>query len=180
MTQSELGRLIHRLAVLVLLAGCGGGGVSVAPIRLLDPSEAAVVEWSDAAGERPSDGLTRVGVDARWASDGRVARVLMHGDEAHGTPKRRPRGHEQRLALLAPSGTTYRFPLRVPRDAVLEVGLGYVPPGEETESSILFEVFVEVGDGPRGEGYRALERAPGGSPRRRVARRAGVSRRLGR
>lgn len=135
------------LTAALLLTGCEGrSGFNEAPIRLLDPVSQGVVEWPELADERPTSGLTGAGVEPREAGESRVVRVLMHGDEAEGFPAKRPRGHEERLALLAPTPTTYRFPMRVPRGALLEVGLGYVPPPEEASSSIRFEVVVEAGD----------------------------------
>ncbi len=111
------------------------------PIRLV---ESKVSRTGDAAEEPPVKskpvriGNPRAGLD--------LARVTMldslGGDEAqHGFS-------DNRLALLAPTGTSYRFTVALPSVApYLEVGLGYLHDNSESSADVRFEVVVESSGG---------------------------------
>jgi arylsulfatase A-like enzyme len=132
--------------VLLGLVACAGRHPTIEARRLIDDLGRAEILWPASAGNTP-----RVGLEPSPLAPGKspvyVARVLMYGDRAAGTPKLRPEGHESRLALLAPAGAVYRFRLTPPRDAQLRLGLGYLPTDQLPAPELTFKVLIEHDDG---------------------------------
>jgi arylsulfatase A-like enzyme len=107
--------------VLLLAAGCGRD--TAPPVRLLEAEPGAGAE---VAGPTPAVAPIGEGPAAiagpPWPE--RVGQTAMTGEL----------GWDARVALLGGDGTTYRFPVELPRHPVLRVGLGFQPPPRRGDS----------------------------------------------
>lgn len=108
------------------------------PVRLIERVEGADVLWPRLQGAAPPEDLSLSPMGG-VPKPGRASEVLMHDG---------PDNRELRVALLAPSGTAYRYHLRPPRAGVLRLGLGYALPQEaDAGREIDYRVTVESADG---------------------------------
>lgn len=102
------------LGTVLFLPAAGCGRDAAPPVRLLEAGGA------EASGPAPAvvpvgEGPAAIG-GLPWPE--RQGQVAMVGEL----------GWDARVALLAGDGTTYRFPVELPRRPVLRVGLGFQPP----------------------------------------------------
>lgn len=144
---STVGRMKKALAFLViavlatgiglaLLGGCGARKVEPPDepivLRLLDLAPDAESKWPDERIRRlpkKIEGLRNFNqLRAR-----KVGRVSMFPEG----------GGESRLALVAPSGARHRFMVRLPENAQLRLGLGYMPAPDVEGAGVRFVVRVE-------------------------------------
>ena len=101
----------------VLFAGCDAGPEEAQALRLLDQAKQAESFWPSGLRRRVPKKIEGV----RTIKDLRelkIGRVSMFSET----------GGDNRLALLAPTGTRHRFTAQLPEEPVLRVGLGFLPP----------------------------------------------------
>jgi arylsulfatase A-like enzyme len=126
----------------LLLSGCGGSTSRPAPepsestadgvLRLVELSSSAEVRWPALDGAKPPLDLKRA-VIGDMPAPGSVVEVQMF---------RGVENRESRAALLAPTGSTYRFRLRLPAEPKLSLGLGYLLVPEEAPRRVTYRVTV--------------------------------------
>jgi arylsulfatase A-like enzyme len=104
---------------------------------LLDLAPSAESQWPGTGARTLPDALRGPQGLPRRARELKVGRVDMFP----------PGGGDSRLALVALSGTSHRFSLRLPADPVLRVGLGYLPQEEVEDARVRFVVDVAAGEG---------------------------------
>lgn len=112
--------LKHLCAGTLLLAACAAPPPAAPPLRLVEYRDHAEVVWPQLDGAHPPGKLyvARLG---NLPEPGIVAEIRMH----HGAKNR-----DSRAALLAPSGSVYRFRLHLPAQPTLRLALGYILPEE--------------------------------------------------
>ncbi len=120
-------------------------------IRLLEQGPAAEVTWPDPGLEAPAElAASHLG---NLPPPGAVAEVEMF---------RGAENRDSRAALLAPTGSTYRFRLRLPREPVLRLALGHLLAATgEPARAVTFRVAVTGSAGePETVFEEELETAP--------------------
>ncbi len=122
---------------LALALACARPPAEIRAVRLLDLAEEAEVRWPRQRERRlpeEIDGLRTF----RSLRQERVGRVAMFPKVREG---------DSRLSLIAPTPTRYDFSLTPPANAILELGLGYVPPAAGESSKVGFSVFLTTAGG---------------------------------
>jgi arylsulfatase A-like enzyme/tetratricopeptide (TPR) repeat protein len=113
-------------------------------IRLLDRVEEAEVEWPrDWQPAAPDD--AHAPKSFRPLGEVRMGRISMRPGgfvQVKRWAKDQITWGDSRLAILAPTGTRYRFSLEIPSDARLRVGLGHLPREGDLPSAVRFKVGV--------------------------------------
>lgn len=121
------------LALMVaLMVACAPPPPESVTIRLLDLATEAEVRWPRQKPRRLPEGVDGPRTFRALRAQ-RVGRLAMFP---------RVRDGDSRLSLLAPAGTRYDFELTLPENAVLKIGLGYLPPAEEPGLPVRFSVFM--------------------------------------
>ncbi len=136
----ETTRRIQLLLLLALVSACGADrpAPKPEPVRLLELARGVEVEWGAAERKRPEEAAPALG---RKVPGGLLGRVTM--SETGGRSAETRWFFDERAAFLAPSGTRYRFPVTLPQEPVLQLGLGYLsPPEGAAPRSVRFEVEV--------------------------------------
>lgn len=111
------GTLLALALLAAVLSGCQAEPASIdaVPIRLTEGISGVTVEWPQPERKVPKKFLaTHIGT---IPAPGRVARLVLHRGKGE---------RDGRIALLAPVGSHYRFPVTIPRGVPsLEVALGH-------------------------------------------------------
>jgi arylsulfatase A-like enzyme len=131
-------RLRHLCAGTLVLAACAAPPATP-PLRLVEHRDVAI-DWPRLDVDLPP-GNPEIASLGDLPRTGAVAEIQMH---------RGAENRDSRAALLAPSGSAYRFRLGLPAQPTLRLALGYVLPGE--------------GSPPRNLTYVIKIASPGGAP----------------
>ena len=124
-------RPIALLAVCFLAVGCESPKEEATVVRLLDLATSAQSEWPPKQQRFLPEPLRSLR-GYRGLRKKKLARVAMFPES----------GGDSRRALLAPTGTSHRFRLRLPADAIMRTGLGYLPSAEAEGVRVRFVVRI--------------------------------------
>ena len=134
-------RPIALLAVCFLAVGCESPKEEATVVRLLDLATSAQSKWPPKRQRFLPEQLRSLRGYRRLRKK-KLARVAMFPES----------GGDSRRALLAPTGTSHRFRLRLPADAIMRAGLGYLPSAEAEGARVRFVVRIAgLGEGAEQE-----------------------------
>ncbi len=106
------------------------------PWRILEHGDQVKRQWPEGVPRKPP-------ADLRRSQIGRSRRFRPYEVEMPNGPAVR----DARVALLAPAGSTYEVGVRLPRDPVLQLALGYLLLPEAPPGDLTFRVSIRTSEG---------------------------------